>query len=174
MIEEIGLFFCKLIQRCYSVLPYYGWASVLFTLLSKVIVFPISVLVQLNSIKVVKMYAEMNYIKAKCYGNKTMISEENYKLYRRDKYHPMMDLIPVIIQLIVLMGVVEGLKRFVISDTIFCGIDLSLYPIRAGKNMILIPITATVSARFMCWIQNRVNVFQLQQSKANNVNFHNN
>ena len=47
-------------------------------------------MVQKNSIKMVKMYPEMYRIKAKYFGNKDKISEEQYNLYRRENYHPML------------------------------------------------------------------------------------
>ena len=165
--NALGNAFGYLMAGCYKIIPNYGWSIILFTLLSKIILLPVSILVQVNSIKMVKLYPEMNLIKAKYYGNKDMISEENYNLYKRENYHPMLDLVPVVAQLIVLMGVVEGLKKFTPGDTIFCGIDLGVIPGKAWGATILIPILAAVSAWFMCWIQNRVNVLQAEQSKAN-------
>lgn len=167
MIAFIGKAFAALLAGCYKIIPDYGLSIVLFTLLSKVILLPISVMVQYNSIKMVKMYPDMNRIKAKYFGSKDMISEENYKLYQKEKYHPMLDLVPVIVQLIVLMGVVEGLKHFNVSDSVLCGFDLSLIPSKIMGKYILVPVIAAVSAWFMCYIQNKVNVLQSEQSKAN-------
>ncbi|MBO4846328.1 MAG: membrane protein insertase YidC [Lachnospiraceae bacterium] len=167
MITAIGKAFAALLAGCYKIIPDYGWSIVFFTLLSKVILIPISVLVQFNSIKMVKMYPEMNRIKAKFYGSSDLISEENYKLYKKENYHPMLDLVPVIVQLIVLMGVVEGLKRFSVDDTLFFGFDLSVIPAKAMGRYILVPLIAAVSAWFMCFIQNKANVLQAEQSKAN-------
>ena len=125
MLAAIGEFFALLMKGCYSIIPNYGLAIILFTLLSKVIQIPISVMVQYNSIKMVKMYPAMNHIRSTYFGNSDMIQEENYKLYKKEKYHPMLDLVPVVIQLVILMGVVEGLKAFEISDTVFVGIDFA-------------------------------------------------
>lgn len=169
MMNALGNAFGWLMKGCYEIVPSYGWSIILFTFLSKIILLPISILVQINSIKMVKLYPEMNLIKAKYYGDKGMISEENYNLYKRENYHPMLDLVPVIAQLIVLMGVVEGLNKFTTSDTVFCGIDLGVVPGMVLGRTILIPIVAAISAWFMCWIQNRVNVLQSEQSKANKI-----
>lgn len=167
MLAAIGEFFALLMKGCYRIIPNYGWAIILFTLLSKIIQIPISVMVQYNSIKMVKMYPAMNHIRSTYFGNSDMIQEENYKLYKKEKYHPMLDLVPVVIQLLILMGVVEGLKAFEISDTIFVGIDLGHVPISAGGITILIPILAALSAWFMCYIQNHVNVLQSEQNRIN-------
>ena len=167
MINAIGVAFAALMGGCYKILPDYGWSIILFTFLSKIILLPVSIMVQYNSIKMVKMYPDMNRIKAKFYGNSDMISEENYKLYKKTNYHPMLDLVPVIIQLVVLMGVVEGLKKFQVTETMFLGIDLGVIPSKALGASILIPIIAALSALLMCWTQNIANVLQSEQSKAN-------
>ena len=163
----IGSFFAIILNYCYGLTHNYGWAIVVFTLLTRIILIPVSVLVQLNSIKMVKMYPEMNRIKAAYFGNKDMISEENYKLYKREKYHPMLDLVPVVLQLIILMGVIEGIKRVSVPDSIFLGFDLNNIPAQTMGKYILVPLVAALSAWFMCYIQNRANVLQSEQGKVN-------
>ena len=56
MISALGKAFAALLAGCYKIIPDYGWSIIFFTLLSKVILIPISVMVQFNSIKMVKMY----------------------------------------------------------------------------------------------------------------------
>ena len=41
MLAAIGEFFALLMKGCYSIIPNYGWAIILFTLLSKIIQIPI-------------------------------------------------------------------------------------------------------------------------------------
>ena len=98
--QAIGSFFGRVMYFCYQIVHNYGLAIILFTLITKVILLPISVMVQKNSIKMVKMYPQINRIKAKYYGNKDMISEEQYQLYKKEQYHPTLDLLPVFLQLV--------------------------------------------------------------------------
>jgi len=166
---------------CFKVVKDYGFSIVVFTLLSKFIMLPISVMVQKNSIKMVKMYPEMNRIKAKYFGSSDLISEEQYQLYKRENYHPMLDLLPVILQLIILMGVVtvignptEYLLRNEAEqaaglDMYFMGLDLSVIPSQTGGVSIVVPILAALSAWLMCFAQNKANVLQVEQSKANQI-----
>ncbi|MCM1251621.1 MAG: membrane protein insertase YidC [Clostridium sp.] len=111
--QIIGDVFGWIMYGCYNITHNhsYGLTIILFTLLTKIILLPVSVMVQKNSIKMVKMYPQMNHIKAKYFGNKDMISEEQYALYKKEKYHPMLDLLPVILQLIVLMGVIDVIYK---------------------------------------------------------------
>ncbi len=147
--EYLGKFFSILLNWCNGLTGNIWWAIVAFTLLTKILLLPVSVLVQKNSIKMVKMYPEMNRIKAKYFGNKDKISEEQYLLYKRENYHPMLDLIPTILQLVILMGVVKAI------------------PASEERSPLYMPILAALSALVMCLAQNRSNVLQSEQSKAN-------
>lgn len=109
--QAIGNVLGYIMYACYQVVHDYGLAIIIFTFFTKIVLLPISVMVQKNSIKMVKLYPQMNRIKAKYFGNRDMISEEQYKLYQKEKYHPMLDLVPVILQLIILMGVVDVIYR---------------------------------------------------------------
>lgn len=93
-------------QWCYELLKNYGVAIIFFTLLTKIIQIPISVWVQKNSIKMVKMQPAINRIKAKFFGDADTIADEQSKLYKKEKYNPLASLIPLAIQIILLMGVV--------------------------------------------------------------------
>lgn len=147
-----------LINLCYTFVHNYWAAILIFTLLTKIILLPLSVWVQKNSIKTVRMSPEMNHIKAAYFGNQEAISEEQYKLFKREKYSPFADLIPLIVQLALLMGVVEAVKR---------GTDLTDIPVKTGGVTLLIPLLAALSAFFMCYVQNKINVLQSEQGRVN-------
>lgn len=147
-----------LISLCYSLCHNYWIAIFLFTILTKVILLPLSIWVQKNSIKTVRMQPEMNHIKAAYMGNQDAISEEQYKLFKREKYNPFADLIPLFVQLALLMGVVEAVKR---------GTSLTDTPVKTGGVTLLVPLFAALSAFFMCFVQNKINVLQSEQGLFN-------
>lgn len=91
----------------YKLVNNYGLAIILFTLFSKIILLPISIWVQFNSIKMVKMEPELNRIKIDNYGDKDAIAEETQKLYKKNHYHALASIIPLLIQIILLIGVVS-------------------------------------------------------------------
>lgn len=84
----------------------YGVAIILFTLASKIILFPVSVWIHKNSIQMVKIQPEINFLKANNAGNLDAIADGQAKLYKREHYHPLLSLIPLAIQIILLLGVV--------------------------------------------------------------------
>ena len=72
-----------LMWLCYRLVGSYGIAILLFTLLSKVILLPLSIVVQKNSIKMIRLQPEINRITAKHYGDKDTITDETMALYKR-------------------------------------------------------------------------------------------
>ena len=61
--EYLGRFFSVILNWCNGLTGNFWWAIVVFTLITKIILLPVSVMVQRNSIKMVRMYPEMNRIK---------------------------------------------------------------------------------------------------------------
>lgn len=147
-----------MIHLCYDLCHNYWIAIFLFTVLTKVVLLPLSIWVQKNSIKTVRMQPEMNHIKAVYMGNQDAISEEQYKLFKKEGYNPFADLIPLFVQLALLMGVVEAVKR---------GTTLTDIPVKTGGVTLLVPLFAALSAFFMCYVQNKINVLQSEQGLVN-------
>lgn len=112
-----------LMKLCWKIVSNYGVAIILFTLLTKVVLLPISIWIQKNSILMVKIQPEVNFIKANLHGNLDAIAEEQSKLFKKEKYHPMAAIIPLILQIVLLLGVVYIINRpmnylFGINDNI--------------------------------------------------------
>lgn len=159
-----------IMKVCYDLCKNYGIAIILFTLISKIVLLPVSVWVVKNSIKLVKMQPEINFMKVKFFGDKDAIAEEQAQIYKREKYSPFASVIPLFIQIILLLGLVGVIKEGVSDSTLnmmFCGIDLSIIPSEVGGAMILVPIIAGLSSWILCVAQNVSNILQAEQSKMN-------
>jgi len=92
---------------CFELIKNYGLSILLFTLITKIILLPIGVWVHKNAIKMVRMQPDINFIKARFFGDADQIAEEQSKLYKKEKYNPLLSLIPLAIQIILLMGLVQ-------------------------------------------------------------------
>ena len=156
----------------YDLCGNYGISIILLTLASKIILLPISIWVQKNSIKMVKMQPEINQNKIKFFGDKDAIAEGETKIYKKYKYNPLASLVPLIAQILLLLGVVEIVKNPELYigvgnlDFRFIGFDLSWIASENGGIAILIPVIAGLSAFALCIAQNTMNVLQSEQSKV--------
>ena len=107
ILHYICLPFGYLLKGCWLLVGNYGVAILLFALALKLVLLPLSVWIQKNSILMVKIQPEVNFLKARLLGNNDAIAEEQAKLFKREHYHPMISLIPLILQLVLLMIVVD-------------------------------------------------------------------
>ena len=95
-----------LMKWCWQLVGNYGVAILLFTLATKFVLLPISIWIQKNSILMVKIQPEINFLKARLNGNMDAIADEQSKLFKREHYHPMLSIIPLALQIFLLLAVV--------------------------------------------------------------------
>lgn len=156
---------------CYSVCKNYGLAIIFFTLISKIILLPVSIWVHYNGIKMVRMMPKINWLHVNHYGDRDAIAEGQAKLYKEEKYSPLAGLVPIVIQLILLLGLVEVIKNLIAKgnpdDLMFLGINLGWVPIERGGISLIVPVLAALSALVMTVTQNQDQALQAEQSKLN-------
>lgn len=111
IVSFLGNLLGYIMNPCYAIVRNYGIAIIIFTFFTKIILLPVSIMVHRNSIKMVKMQPEINFAKASHFGDKDQISEELLKLYKKYDYHPMLGLIPLAVQIILLMGVIDVIYK---------------------------------------------------------------
>lgn len=96
---------------CYFLIKNYGLSIIVFTLITKLILFPVSLLTQKNSIKMVQMQPELNSLKIKYIDDKDKFTDEQVALYKRYKYNPLMDIVPLLIQIVIVLGLIGVVYR---------------------------------------------------------------
>ena len=151
-----------LIRLAYSLCGNYTAAIALFTLLTKVILSPVSLWTHRNSLRMVALTPELNRLKIKYYGDKDTVAEETQALYKREGYHPLASTIPMVIQLALLIGVIGAVRQLLEGTESM----LSVYPAQAGGITLLVPATAGLAALALGLAQNRLNPLQREQSRA--------
>ena len=211
-----------LMWLCYQLFHDYGLAIILFTLLTKVIMFPISLLVQKNSIKMVKMKPQLDALRYQYADDKDEFLDAQSALYKKEHYSPMAGVWPLLLQLPIIFGLLDvvykplrhllhipgdvqtalveravllgfepgstiqltvveqvkanslafqGVAENAVLETIgnlqmdFWGLNLAEVPGLSNPTLLLVPLLAGLSALVMCYIQNKINVLQIEQSK---------
>ena len=98
--------FGYLMKGCFHIATNYGVAIILFTLATKIVMMPISIWIQKNSITMVRIQPQINMLKANYNGNLDAIAEGQQKLFKDEHYHPLITLIPLILQIVLLLAVI--------------------------------------------------------------------
>ena len=167
MIKQFANILGILINAIYRVTNNYGFTIIVFTLVSKVILFPINILIQKNSIKMVKIKPKLEELKYKYSENKEKFMEEQIALFEKEKYKPSLGIIPLLIQIpiiLALIKVVENPNTYIqnLNSMQFLNMDLSIIP--TLRNYSIIPILSLVSCITLCYFQNKLNVLQKEES----------
>lgn len=91
----------------YTVIPNYGICLILFTVLVRALLFPLSIKQQKSSAKMSVFQPKMAEIQKKYANNKQKQQEEMMKLYEEHGYNPMSGCLPLLIQFPILFGIID-------------------------------------------------------------------
>ena len=92
---------------CINLVGSYGFAILLFTFITKIILLPLSLWVQKNSIKMIRIKPQLNEIEAQYAADKDRVSDLTLELYRKEKYRPAAGVIPMLIQIPLILGLIQ-------------------------------------------------------------------
>ena len=155
-------FFSFLMTWCHQLVPNYWVDIVLFTLLTKVLQYPVSLWCQANALKMVSLMPESLRLKIDFYGDADTIGEKTAELYKREHYHPLLSLVPLAIQIVILMAFVKVIYGIAETDSSSL---LGRIPVRDGGIAWLMPLFAGASAWLLGFFQNRINPLQREQGR---------
>jgi YidC/Oxa1 family membrane protein insertase len=158
-----GTFFGFIMRFCYILTDNFGWSIVVFTLLTRVILFPISLISQKNSIVMVKMKPILDDLQARYDGEPGLLIKEQRALYKKEKYSTLKAILPLLVQIPLIIGVISVINNPTRHlgnniDPDFFGLDLFALP-----TGLFIPALAILSTIFLCVMQNTYNVISREQ-----------
>ena len=156
-------FFSWIMALCHAVVPNHWADIVLFTALTKVLQFPVSLWCQANSLKMVSLMPKSLRLKIDFYGDGDAIGEKTAELYKKEGYHPLLSLVPLAIQIVILMAFVKVIYGIASAEE---GSLIGRVPATDGGVAWLMPLFAGASAWLLGWFQNRINPLQREQGRA--------
>ena len=106
VISFLGNILGKAMTFIFNIVGDYGLSIIIFTLLTKVLLFPLNMVTQKNSINMVRLMPEENALKIKYIDDKDKLGEEQLKLYKKYHYHPLLSSVPLLIQIPLVLGLV--------------------------------------------------------------------
>ena len=154
-----------IMEPCYQLTGNWWIAILLFTVIVKIILLPMSLWCQKNSIVMVQLMPSLNRIKVKYFGDRETIGDKQHEMFKEKHYHPMLSLVPLAVQILILFGLVDVIHS--ITDYGAPGTELlGMVPATDGGISWLMPLFAGLSAIVMGFAQNRINPLQREQSRA--------
>ena len=105
----IAIPFGYLLSFCHKIIPSYALALLLFTFITKLILFPIGIKQQKNMVKQASLRPKEQAIRNRYSGanNSQKLNEELMKLYQSENYSPYGGCLPMILTLIIVLAVYQ-------------------------------------------------------------------
>ncbi|MFR8052710.1 MAG: YidC/Oxa1 family membrane protein insertase [Negativibacillus massiliensis] len=100
-----------IMRLLYNILHSYGWSLIIFTLLVKLIMVPLSIKQQKSSAKMAAIQPQMQEIQKMYAKNQQKMNEELQKLYQRENYNPAGGCLPMLITFLVLFGLIDVIYK---------------------------------------------------------------
>jgi len=107
----LGIPLGYIVYFAYRLTGNYALAIILFTLFVKIVLFPVNIVTHKNALRLLNLQPKLGVIKKRCAGDRKRLSEEQYNLFESEKYYPAFGLIPLFIQLVLVMGMVQVMYR---------------------------------------------------------------
>lgn len=101
-----------ILSWCYEIVGNYGWALVLFTVLTRLIMIPLAIVQQKGMAKQTRLQPKIRKIQQRYAGNQQKINEEMNALYQREGANPLgAGCLPLAIQFPIMIGLYGVIYR---------------------------------------------------------------
>ena len=107
IVRPLGL----ILLGIFKIVGNYGLAVILFALLVKLVVIPLTIKSKKSMLAMSAMNAELQQLQKKYANNRVKLNEEMQKLYDRHGVNPMSGCLPQFIPLIIMMGLYYAVQQ---------------------------------------------------------------
>lgn len=103
----LGVPLGHVIYFAYGIFSSYGLAIVAFAIIVKIVLFPVTLLAHRNSIRLLQLQPSLHVIKQRYAGDKDGLNEAQYELFAKEKYSPLVGILPLLAQLFLVIGMLQ-------------------------------------------------------------------
>jgi len=136
-LDEIGVFgrlmvyVIRLLNWLYLKTGNYGWAIIIFTILMRIILFPLMRKQYHSMARIQQIQPRLKSIQARYKGNKEEMQKKTLEIYRKEKVNPMSGCLPMVVQLPIIVVIWRALlyasEQIHLSPGFLWVSDLSLH-----------------------------------------------
>lgn len=96
-----------IIHFAYLLTESYGVAILIFAVIVRIVLIPVNVLAHKNSIRLLQLQPSLSIIKRRYSGDKDQLHEEQNALFKKEKYNPLIGIVPLLVQLVLVIGMLQ-------------------------------------------------------------------
>ncbi|MDR1245487.1 MAG: YidC/Oxa1 family membrane protein insertase [Clostridiales Family XIII bacterium] len=108
-----------LLSAIYGIIGHYGYTIIIFTLIVRIVLFPLYANQIKHSAKMAEVQPKMQALQKQYANDRETLNLKMQEFYREEKFNPMMGCLPLIIQVPILWGLFSLLRNptLVLTDT---------------------------------------------------------
>lgn len=131
IMRVFGLPLGYLMWAMYQIVGSYGWAIILFTIVTKLLMIPLTIKQQKSTVKMQLIQPMMQEIQQKYKNNPQKMNEELQALYERENYSMTAGCLPMLIQFPIIFGLLDVIYRplthllHISEDAVAMGIEIA-------------------------------------------------
>ena len=103
----LGVPFGYVMSFIYNIVHDYGWALILFILLTRILQFPLGIKQQKSTARMAAFQPKLNQIKKQFAKDKQRMNQETMKLYEEEGINPAGGCLPMLITFVLLFGIID-------------------------------------------------------------------
>lgn len=151
-----------LLTQLYSIVGNYGITLVILTVIIKFALYPVYKKSMMSTVGMSDMQPRMKELQRKYANDKEKLNEKMSELYKEEGYNPMGGCLPMIVQMLVIMGLFGLLRNpmvYVSSETMYFAIHEGFLWIKdlSQPDLWILPILAGITTFFSSWLSQQTN-----------------
>lgn len=151
-----------LMTQLYGLVGNYGITLVILTTIVKLALYPVYKKQIMSTAGMTEMQPKMQELQRKYANDKEKLNEKMAELYKEEGFNPMGGCLPMIVQMIIIMGLFALLRNpmtYVSSDTMYFAIHEGFLWIKdlSQPDLWILPIMAGIATFFSFWLNQQTN-----------------
>jgi len=170
LINAIAAPFGLFLKYIYGFVNNYGWSIVIFTIIVKMILLPLTLKQSKSMKKMQDLNPKLKELQKKYAKDKQKLNEKTMELYQKEKVNPAGGCLPLLIQFPVLIALFQVLRmpeKYVFTPEVYATVEKSFLWLKDLSNpdsLYILPILAAVTTYYQSKMMNTGNVQNAQQN----------
>lgn len=158
LMDWLGNLFRPILDAIYYVIPNYGWAVVVFTVLVKLLLLPLDIKSKRSMKRMAAVQPKIDALTKKYANDKEKLNKKMMEVYQKEKISPMSGCMPLLIQMPLLFGMFAAMRIVANEENVRMLLELKAAAeaaVKSGAAQIDLSLIDPLQSFF--WIKN---VFQ--------------
>ncbi len=158
LMDWLGNLFRPILDAIYYVIPNYGWAVVVFTVLVKLLLLPLDIKSKRSMKRMAAVQPKIDALTKKYANDKEKLNKKMMEVYQKEKISPMSGCMPLLIQMPLLFGMFAAMRIVANEENVRMLLELKAAAeaaVKSGAAQIDLSMIDPLQSFF--WIKN---VFQ--------------